>query len=142
PGRIGSGMRSGGRFALQGRAATSRWSGGTAKLMPHDRAIVTETGRRTGRRRRGPPGGAPKTTIFSEPLSKTVSRRGEPMRNTLLRLAGLTLFALPLSAQTADDIIAKYIKTVGGMDRIQAVTRSEERRVGQARCGRGGRGEE
>ena len=44
------------------------------------------------------------------------------MRNTLLRLAGLTLFALPLSAQTADDIIAKYIKTVGGMDRIQAVT--------------------
>src|SRR5438552_15122603 len=44
------------------------------------------------------------------------------MRNTLLRLAGLALFALPLSAQTADDIIAKYIKTVGGMDRIQAVT--------------------
>src|SRR5437879_12667843 len=44
------------------------------------------------------------------------------MRNTLLRLAGLALFALPLSAQTADDIIAKYVKTVGGMDRIQAVT--------------------
>src|SRR5438445_10122664 len=44
------------------------------------------------------------------------------MRNPLLRLAGLALFALPLSAQTADDIIAKYIKTVGGMDRIQAVT--------------------
>src|SRR2546430_7543299 len=44
------------------------------------------------------------------------------MRNTLLRLAGLALFALPLSAQTADDIVATYIKTVGGMDRIQAVT--------------------
>jgi hypothetical protein len=27
----------------------------------------------------------------------------------------------PLSAQTADDIIAHYIKTVGGMDKIQAV---------------------
>src|SRR2546422_802609 len=32
------------------------------------------------------------------------------MRNTLLRLAGLTLCALPLSAQSADDIIARYIK--------------------------------
>src|SRR2546425_12017675 len=29
---------------------------------------------------------------------------------------------MPLSAQTADDIIARYIKTVGGMERIQAVT--------------------
>jgi hypothetical protein len=28
---------------------------------------------------------------------------------------------MPLSAQTADDIIAKYIKTIGGMERIQAV---------------------
>src|SRR2546425_13144603 len=70
----------------------------------------------------GPLAAPPQTTIFGVPLSKTVSRRGEPMRNTLLRLAGLTLCALPLSAQSADDIIAKYIKTVGGMDRIQAVT--------------------
>src|SRR5256712_13003707 len=44
------------------------------------------------------------------------------MRNPLLRLAGLPSFALRLSAQTADDIIAKCIKAVGGMDRIQAVT--------------------
>src|SRR2546430_16954685 len=44
------------------------------------------------------------------------------MRNVMLRLAGLALLATPLSAQTADEIIAKYIKTVGGMDRIQAVT--------------------
>src|SRR2546426_10394619 len=43
------------------------------------------------------------------------------MRTALLRLAGLALCALPLSAQSADDIIAKYIKTVGGMERIQAV---------------------
>ena len=43
------------------------------------------------------------------------------MRNALVRLAGLALCAMPLSAQTADDIIAKYLKTVGGMERIHAV---------------------
>ena len=42
------------------------------------------------------------------------------MRNAFLGLAGLAL-AASLSAQTADDIIAKYLKTVGGMDKIQAV---------------------
>ena len=42
------------------------------------------------------------------------------MRN-VLGLAGLAFVAAPLSAQTADDIIAKYIQTVGGMPRIQAV---------------------
>jgi outer membrane lipoprotein-sorting protein len=40
----------------------------------------------------------------------------------MLRLAGLALVARPLAAQSADDIIAKYVKTVGGMARIQAVT--------------------
>jgi hypothetical protein len=43
------------------------------------------------------------------------------MRNVLLQLAGLALCAMPLAAQTADDIIAKYVKTVGGMEKIQAV---------------------
>jgi len=43
------------------------------------------------------------------------------MRNVLLRLATAALCAAPLSAQTAYDIIARYIKTIGGMDRIQAV---------------------
>jgi hypothetical protein len=43
------------------------------------------------------------------------------MRNILLRLAGVALCTAPLSAQTADDIIARYIKTIGGIDRIQAV---------------------
>jgi len=43
------------------------------------------------------------------------------MRNVLLNLAGLALCAMPLSAQTADDIIAKYVKTAGGMEKIQAV---------------------
>jgi hypothetical protein len=44
------------------------------------------------------------------------------MRDILLRLAPLALIAMPLSAQTADDIIARYVKAVGGMDKIQAVT--------------------
>jgi hypothetical protein len=44
------------------------------------------------------------------------------MRTTLLALAALALGAAPLPAQTADDIIAKYIKTIGGMEKIQAVT--------------------
>src|SRR5690349_23299307 len=43
------------------------------------------------------------------------------MRSVLLSLVGLALIAAPLPAQSADDIIAKYIKTVGGMDKIQAV---------------------
>lgn len=43
------------------------------------------------------------------------------MCRVLLALAVLTLFATSLSAQTADEIVAKYIKTVGGADKIQAV---------------------
>ena len=45
------------------------------------------------------------------------------MRRISLALASLAaLCALSLSAQTADDIIAKYIKTIGGMDKINAIT--------------------
>lgn len=44
------------------------------------------------------------------------------MRNVLLSLAAAALFGTPLPAQSADEIIAKYIKTIGGMDKIQAVT--------------------
>ncbi len=43
------------------------------------------------------------------------------MSRVLLMLAGLALFAIPTSAQTAEEILAKYIKTVGGADKIQAV---------------------
>jgi hypothetical protein len=43
------------------------------------------------------------------------------MRNMLLSVAFLPLVALPLRAQTAEEIISKYIKTVGGMENIQAV---------------------
>jgi hypothetical protein len=43
------------------------------------------------------------------------------MRRVLLMLAGLALLAAPTSAQTAEEIVAKYIKTVGGAEKIQAV---------------------
>ncbi len=40
----------------------------------------------------------------------------------LLFAAAVALVTTPLVAQTADDIIARYIKTLGGADRIQAIT--------------------
>jgi len=43
------------------------------------------------------------------------------MRRLLLASAVMALLAAHASAQTADEIIAKYIKTVGGMEKIQAV---------------------
>jgi hypothetical protein len=43
------------------------------------------------------------------------------MRNVLIRVVGLACIAAPLAGQTADDLIARYVKTIGGMDRIQAV---------------------
>lgn len=44
------------------------------------------------------------------------------MRRILVVVAGAALLAVPLAAQTADDIIAKYVKTIGGMEKVQAVT--------------------
>jgi hypothetical protein len=41
------------------------------------------------------------------------------MRRALLAI--LSIFALPLCAQTADEIVSKYIKTIGGTDKIAAV---------------------
>ena len=43
------------------------------------------------------------------------------MRRILLGIIGLALFAMPVSAQTADEIIAKYIKTIGGVEKIEAI---------------------
>jgi hypothetical protein len=43
------------------------------------------------------------------------------MRRVLLILSGLALFSIPASAQTADEIISHYIKTIGGMEKVQAV---------------------
>src|SRR5262244_1577156 len=45
----------------------------------------------------------------------------EIMRRILLGIIGLALFAMPVSAQTADEIIAKYIKTIGGAEKIAAI---------------------
>lgn len=44
------------------------------------------------------------------------------MHRVLVSIAALALFAVPASAQTVDEIIAHYIKTIGGMEKIQAVT--------------------
>lgn len=44
------------------------------------------------------------------------------MRTVLPKLAALALLATPLTAQTADSIIARYIATIGGIEHIQAVT--------------------
>jgi len=45
------------------------------------------------------------------------------MRRVSLALESIIVIcALSLSAQTADDIIAKYVKTIGGMEKINAIT--------------------
>lgn len=38
-----------------------------------------------------------------------------------LSIALIALAAMPLAAQTADEIVSKYIKTIGGMDKLQGV---------------------
>jgi len=43
------------------------------------------------------------------------------MRRVLFLAAALLSFGISVSAQTADEIVAKYIKTVGGADKIQSV---------------------
>lgn len=43
------------------------------------------------------------------------------MRRLLLAACGLLLLAPSAAAQTADEIVARYVKTVGGMEKIQAI---------------------
>jgi hypothetical protein len=43
------------------------------------------------------------------------------MGNILMGIVGLALFTIPVSAQTAEEIIAKYIKTIGGVEKIEAI---------------------
>ena len=57
------------------------------------------------------------------------------MRKLLLALVTLALFAAPSAAQTVDEIVAHYIKTIGGMEKIQAV--SSLRRSGKFTGGGG-----
>jgi hypothetical protein len=46
---------------------------------------------------------------------------GGHVRKVLIAL-GLAIVTTPLFAQTADEIVAHYIKTIGGLDHIQAIT--------------------
>ena len=57
------------------------------------------------------------------------------MRKLLLAVACVAALAAPASAQTADEIVEKFIKTVGGMEKIQAV--KSLRRVGKYSGGGG-----
>ena len=43
------------------------------------------------------------------------------MRKVLLAITVLAFSAVFASAQTADEIIAKYVKTIGGMEKIQSI---------------------
>ena len=43
------------------------------------------------------------------------------MRRVLLGIVALALLATSVSAQSAEEIVGKYIKTIGGIDKIQAV---------------------
>jgi hypothetical protein len=57
------------------------------------------------------------------------------MRRFLLALAALAFCGAHASAQTADEIVAKFVKTVGGMEKIQAV--KSLRRTGKYNGGGG-----
>ncbi len=43
------------------------------------------------------------------------------MRNRTLGIVVLLFLAIPLMGQTADEIIGKYIKSIGGIDKIRAI---------------------
>ncbi len=57
------------------------------------------------------------------------------MRTMLSKVAVLALVATPLTAQTADSIVGRYIKSIGGMEHLQAVTTM--RVTGRATAGGG-----
>ena len=57
------------------------------------------------------------------------------MRSVLSTLAAAALLVAPLQAQSADSIIGRYLKTLGGLDHIQAV--QTLRRVGRVMGGGG-----
>ncbi|HKP37380.1 MAG TPA: hypothetical protein VJT71_11010 [Pyrinomonadaceae bacterium] len=57
------------------------------------------------------------------------------MRKVMFALITLACASAGVSAQTADEIIAKYVKTIGGMEKIQAV--KSMRRTGKVIAGGG-----
>ena len=57
------------------------------------------------------------------------------MPKVLLAVAGLLSLAMPTSAQSVDEIVAKYVKTIGGLENIHAV--KTLRRTGKLNVGGG-----
>src|SRR5262245_51234718 len=57
------------------------------------------------------------------------------MRRLVLAVATLELFVLPVSAQTADEIITKYVNKIGGAGQIHAL--KTLRRTGKLTLGGG-----
>ncbi len=57
------------------------------------------------------------------------------MRGILPGIVALAIFAMPVSAQTAEEIVAKYIKTIGGKEKIEAI--KTLRRMGKYNAGGG-----
>ncbi|MGH9934760.1 MAG: hypothetical protein ACREAM_00860 [Blastocatellia bacterium] len=54
----------------------------------------------------------------AQDISRWRNHRGNRI---LLGVIGLALFAMPVSAQTAEEIIAKYVKTIGGAEKVEAI---------------------
>jgi photosystem II stability/assembly factor-like uncharacterized protein len=57
------------------------------------------------------------------------------MHRALLAIVGLGIFAPPAAAQTADDVVSKYVKSIGGAEKLQAV--QTLRRAGKVNMGGG-----
>jgi hypothetical protein len=57
------------------------------------------------------------------------------MRRALVAMAGAFLLALPVSGESTDEIIAKYIKAIGGSENVQAL--KTLRRTGKITVGGG-----
>src|SRR5438132_8403695 len=57
------------------------------------------------------------------------------MSTVFLGIAALALLAMPIQAQTVDEIVAHYLKTIGGMEKIQVV--NTLRRTGKFNGGGG-----
>src|ERR1051326_4016365 len=74
---------------------------------------------------------SPSASVF---ISATHDKE-KTMRRFLPALAALFICAASASAQTADEIVAKYIKTLGGLDKIEAV--KSLRRTGKFNGGGG-----
>src|SRR5438128_2309640 len=58
---------------------------------------------------------------LTEQRTSNRGERGVPMLELVLGLARVSLLAVALPSPAADDIIARYVQRIGGMDKIQAV---------------------